>query len=154
VRTLRAFRILIPPFGLGGGGKIQTAVEYAHCHLEEYDNAFWSTADSVEIVASDYATIAGILKLSAAGVQDQTCVVDAVKRWLGSHRSWLLILDNADDLEMMRAFIPPGKNETQRFYDLSLRRCGFDLVDLIKGQAERTLLDELKPSGEAAQSVQ
>ena len=35
--------------------------------------------------------------------------VEAVKRWLGSHHNWLLILDNADDFEMVRAFIPPGK---------------------------------------------
>ena len=31
------------------------------------------------------------------------------KRWLGSHERWLLILDNADDIVMARAFIPSGK---------------------------------------------
>ena len=33
-------------------------------------------------------------------------VVAAVKRWLATHEGWLLILDNADDLEMACDFLP------------------------------------------------
>jgi hypothetical protein len=76
--------------GLGGVGKTQTAVEYAHRHLEEYDYAFLVTADSRETLTSGYATIAGILKLSNFDAKDQTVAVDAFERWLSSHQGWLL----------------------------------------------------------------
>jgi antirestriction protein ArdC len=51
-----------------------------------------------------------ILKLPEAGAQDQTLAVGAVQRWLSTHDSWLLILDNVDNLTMTREFIPPGNN--------------------------------------------
>jgi NB-ARC domain len=95
--------------GLGGVGKTQTALEYAHRHLEEYGTVFLATADSHEALVSSYATIAGLLKVSEACVQNQTAAVEAVKLWLSSNQGWLLILDNADDLGMIRAFLPPGK---------------------------------------------
>jgi hypothetical protein len=96
--------------GLGGVGKTQTAVEYAYRHFDEYDYTFWTTARSREAVVSGYSIIAGLLGLSLAEAQNQTLVVNAVKHWLSSHQRWLLILDNADDLSMVRPFIPPGKN--------------------------------------------
>ena len=96
--------------GLGGVGKTQTAVEYAHRHLDEYVYTFWATAHSPEALVSGYLAVAGLLKLPESDAKDQTLAVDAVKRWLGSHEGWLLILDNADDIGMAREFIPPGKN--------------------------------------------
>jgi tetratricopeptide (TPR) repeat protein len=54
--------------------------------------------------------VAGQLQLQESTAKEQTLAVDAVKRWLGSHEGWLLILDNADDLAMTREFIPPGTN--------------------------------------------
>jgi SEFIR domain len=96
--------------GLGGVGKTQTAVEYGHRHVQEYNYVFWAIADSREALASSYLTVARLLNLPEVGAQDQTLAADAVKRWLASHHGWLIILDNADDLVMARAFIPPGKN--------------------------------------------
>ena len=96
--------------GLGGVGKTQTAVEYAHRHLDDYVYTFWATAHSREALVSGYLAVAGLLKLTESDAKDQTLAVDAVKRWLGSHEGWLLILDNADDIGMARKFIPPGKS--------------------------------------------
>ena len=96
--------------GLGGVGKTQTAVEYAYKHLDEYVYTLWASADSREALVSSYVTIAGLLKLPEFIAKEQSLAVDAVQRWLGSHDGWLLIFDNADDLGMARAFIPPGKN--------------------------------------------
>jgi hypothetical protein len=96
--------------GLGGVGKTQTAVEYGHRQLENYDHIFLVSAASREGLLSGYVTIAGLLKLLEADAHDQTLAVEATKRWLTSQRGWLLILDNADDIVMAREFIPPGKN--------------------------------------------
>jgi tetratricopeptide (TPR) repeat protein len=96
--------------GLGGVGKTQTAVEYAHRHLDEYAYALWTTADSREALVSGYVEIAGLLHLPEFTAEDQIIAVDAVKRWLSSYEGWLLILDNADDLALAREFIPTEKN--------------------------------------------
>jgi hypothetical protein len=96
--------------GLGGVGKTQTAAEYAYRHFDEYVYTLWATADSREALLSGYATIARLLKLPEADSQNQMLVVETVKRWLDSSQDWLLILDNADDLGMAGAYIPPGKN--------------------------------------------
>ena len=95
--------------GLGGVGKTQTVVEYAHRHLEEYAHAFWVGAASREALVSGYVTILSLLELPEADAQDQMLAVESVKRWLSSHEDWLLILDNADNLGMARAFLPSGK---------------------------------------------
>ena len=96
--------------GLGGVGKTQTAVEYAHRHLDEYVYTFWATAHSREALVSAYLTIASLLKLPECDAKDRALAVDAVKRWLSSQEGWLLILDNANDLGTAREFIPQGKN--------------------------------------------
>jgi len=72
--------------GLGGVGKTQTVVEYAHRHLAEYDHVFLATAASREALVSSYVTVAGLLKLPEGAAQDQILAVEAVKHWLSSSR--------------------------------------------------------------------
>jgi len=55
--------------GLGGVGKTQTALEYAHRHLREYDHVFLATAASWEVLHSSYVIIAGLLKLPESDAQ-------------------------------------------------------------------------------------
>ena len=52
--------------GLGGVGKTQAAVEYAHRHWNDYVYTFWATAHSREALGSSYATVAGLLSLHQA----------------------------------------------------------------------------------------
>src|SRR6266700_3495521 len=92
--------------GLGGIGKTQTAVEYAYRYRDDYDPILWAKAESLESINSDFVTIAHLLNLSEKLEQEQHLIVEAVKRWFKTHDGWLLILDNADDLEMVRGFIP------------------------------------------------
>jgi tetratricopeptide (TPR) repeat protein len=96
--------------GLGGIGKSQTAVEYAYRHAGEYDYIFFATAASREALVSSYVTIASLVKLPESTAHDQTLAADAVKRWFSSNQRWLLILDNADDLAIVRELIPSGKS--------------------------------------------
>ena len=96
--------------GLGGVGKTQTAVEYTHRHFDEYAYMFWTTAHSREALVSGYGKIAALLNLPESKDKNQTVAVEAVKRWLSSNQRWLLILDNADDLTIVREFIPSGRN--------------------------------------------
>ena len=95
--------------GLGGIGKTQTAVEYAYRHKDKYKAILWVKAESRETLEPDYAALAAQLDLPEKDEKDQPKAVHGVKRWLENNPGWLLILDNADDLSMVREFIPSGK---------------------------------------------
>ncbi len=92
--------------GLGGVGKTQLAVEYAYQHREEYGTILWIRADDREALLSGYAEIARVLHLPQQDEQDQSLIVAAVLQWLKTHTVWLLILDNADELEIVHEFLP------------------------------------------------
>ena len=95
--------------GLPGIGKTQTAVEYAYRHRGDYDVVLWARASSEEAIISDFAAIARALDLPLKDEQDQSLTIVAVKRWLVTHEKWLLILDNADDINLVGAFLPTEK---------------------------------------------
>lgn len=93
--------------GLGGIGKTQIAIEYAYRYANTYEALFWVHADSSDLLISDYLIMATLLNLPEMNQQDQREIVRAVKRWLATHRQWLLIFDNADQLEIVSEFLPP-----------------------------------------------
>ena len=93
--------------GLGGIGKTQIAVEYAYQHHQDYQAVFWTLADTRELLVSGYVAIAKLLNLPEKDEQDQMITVKAVKQWLTTHTKWFLILDNADELAIVREFVPP-----------------------------------------------
>lgn len=96
--------------GLGGIGKTQIAVEYAYRYREAYHSVLWVRAASPNALISDFVTLASLLHLPEQDEQDQNILVAAVKRWLAYHKEWLLIMDNADDLELAADFLPTGDN--------------------------------------------
>ena len=92
--------------GLGGIGKTQIAIEYAYRYRSDYQAVFWARADSGEALVSDQAAIADLLHLPEVNEQDHGRAVEVVRRWLNEYTGWLLILDNADDVEMVSEFLP------------------------------------------------
>ncbi len=94
--------------GLGGIGKTQTAVEYAYRYRDEYQAILWVSAATQNTLMADFVTLAGTLDLPEKNEQDQNLTVRAVKRWLAQHAHWLLMLDNADDLQVVEEFVPTG----------------------------------------------
>ena len=92
--------------GLGGIGKTQIAIEYAYQHRQDYQALLWARAESRETLTSSFVEIAALLNLPEKDAQDQTLTVKAVKHWLQTRREWLLILDNVDELTVIREFLP------------------------------------------------
>ncbi|MDQ6660772.1 MAG: tetratricopeptide repeat protein, partial [Chloroflexota bacterium] len=92
--------------GLGGIGKTQTAVEYAYRHRDEYQAVLWCRAETRRTLLADFVTIADLLDLPEKREQDQGWVIQAVKLWLQTHKGWLLILDNIEDLALLEDFLP------------------------------------------------
>lgn len=93
-------------YGLGGIGKTQTAAEYVFRYGDEYAHVFWMRAAIRETLVADSMALAELLDLSEKDEQNQPRIIAAVKRWLAAHDSWLLIMDNADDLPLAQEFLP------------------------------------------------
>jgi tetratricopeptide (TPR) repeat protein len=83
--------------GLGGVGKTQLAVEYAYRHQDKYDVVWWIRAEKQATLISDYAALGTALSLPECIDPDQVIVLTAVRRWLETNESWLLVFDNAED---------------------------------------------------------
>lgn len=94
--------------GLGGIGKTQLVLEYAYRYHQDYRAVLWARAESIEALISSYIALAQLLRLPEREVKEQNIIVQAVKIWLQTHRGWLLILDNADELALLSDFLPPG----------------------------------------------
>jgi transcriptional regulator with XRE-family HTH domain len=95
--------------GLGGIGKTQVAIEYAHRYAQEYHAVFWLAAETSESLMASLQQIAEQLQLSERQAAKQTQMVMAVQRWLATHSQWLLIADNVDDLDLLQRVLPPQR---------------------------------------------
>jgi hypothetical protein len=87
-------------------GKTQTAIEYAYRYGAEYAAVLWAKAYPQEALLADFVALAALLDLPQKEAQDQTLIIAAVRQWLETHSEWLLIFDNADDLSLVRPFLP------------------------------------------------
>ena len=94
--------------GLGGIGKTQTAIEYAYRYRDEYQAVLWVRSSTREELVTDLIAIADLLRLPEKDAQDTNVTAKAVTRWLETQTQWLLIFDNADNLTMMRDYLPAG----------------------------------------------
>jgi tetratricopeptide (TPR) repeat protein len=97
--------------GLGGIGKTQLAVEYAHRYAGEYDLIWWIPADQPALVRAGVAALApriGIGGLVPGRVEESVpAVIDALRRGAPTSR-WLLVFDGADQPEFLSEFMPAG----------------------------------------------
>ena len=92
--------------GLGGVGKTQLAAEYAYRHRDDYAVVWWVRAEEPTALASDYAGLAEALGLPQWGAAEQESIVGAVRSWLETHEGWLLILDNAEEIDVVEPYLP------------------------------------------------
>jgi tetratricopeptide (TPR) repeat protein/nucleoside phosphorylase len=105
LHTTLATQRLVALCGLGGVGKTQVAVEYAYRHQQEYPAVLWLSLSSATEVHSRFATLAEGLGIPILQ-QKQEDLVAQVKHWLASHQDWLLLVDNADELDSLKSFMP------------------------------------------------
>jgi MinD-like ATPase involved in chromosome partitioning or flagellar assembly len=95
--------------GLGGVGKTQTVLEYAHRFRADYDIVWWVSAEQTSVVRSSLAALAEQLDETPGESVDERARAALLALRRGEpHRRWLVVFDNADDPAELRQFLPQG----------------------------------------------
>ncbi|KAM0263425.1 hypothetical protein ACHAQJ_001281 [Trichoderma viride] len=88
-------------WGLGGSGKTQIALDYAYRRCEDDQcSVFWVHADSKATFIHDYKTIATKIGIEQTAAADGKDLLKSVRNGIEARPSWVLILDNVDNLEL------------------------------------------------------
>ncbi|MEU6776661.1 FxSxx-COOH system tetratricopeptide repeat protein, partial [Streptomyces sp. NPDC046759] len=93
--------------GLGGVGKTQIALEYAHRFASQYDTVWWIDAEQADQILVRYTELAarlGIAKPDAGAEHNARSLLEHLR----TQDRWLIILDNADDPQDFDTLIPTG----------------------------------------------
>ncbi|HQZ66541.1 MAG TPA: NB-ARC domain-containing protein, partial [Planctomycetaceae bacterium] len=96
--------------GLGGVGKTQIAVEYVYRHQADYQNVFWINAASQITIDAGILEIATLLEFPKSGLHDKAFVANGVLQWLATNSAWLLVLDNADEPDLLQTLIAGNRH--------------------------------------------
>ena len=93
--------------GLGGIGKSQIGIEYAHRFASQYDIIWWIDAEQADQILVRYTELAarlGIAKVDGGTIHN----VRTLLEYLRNQDRWLIVLDNADNPQDLEGLTPAG----------------------------------------------
>ncbi|OHV45237.1 GTP-binding protein, partial [Parafrankia colletiae] len=95
---------VVPLRGMGGVGKSQLAVEYAHRRAAGYEIVWWVNAENPTLATSGLVELSAALGLPAGSPAE---VLRSLWSALARRTDWLLIYDNADSPPALAELRPP-----------------------------------------------
>ncbi|MGW7542027.1 FxSxx-COOH system tetratricopeptide repeat protein [Streptomyces sp. NPDC054770] len=95
--------------GMGGVGKSQIAIEYVYRHSSEYDVIWWIPSEQPTMILTALTELAHRLGLNVGTEANRAvpAVREALRRGEPYDR-WLLVFDNAENVEAVRPYFPTG----------------------------------------------
>lgn len=118
--------------GMGGVGKSQLAVEYAHLHADDYALVWWFTASEPALISDSARRLLDAVGTSTEGLNDER-VVGALHALLARTDTWLLIFDNAEQADAIQRWVPsmPRSAGARGHALVTTRRGGFSTVGIV-----------------------
>ena len=108
----KKFNHRVALFGMGGVGKTQVAIGYVVTYKWKYNSVFWITAEDQASLLLGFQEIAVATECAKVEGVDGVSVAREVLRWLETQNSWLLVMDNVDDISIVNNYLPnvePGE---------------------------------------------
>ena len=93
--------------GMGGAGKSQVAIEYAHRHAGDYALTWWLDCGNRVLLGQQYAELAIHLGHGTRDAPPQEMRRAAISA-LRQHPSWLLVFDSVANPPIFRQWLPDG----------------------------------------------
>jgi tetratricopeptide (TPR) repeat protein len=112
--------------GMGGVGKTQLAVEYAHRFADSYDVTWWIGADQAALIGNQFAELAENLGCVESGAGLTDAARQATLAELRQGGQWLLVFDNAESPVDLTPWLPGGNghvlitSRTRRWADIAV----------------------------------
>jgi hypothetical protein len=113
---------------MGGIGKTQLAIEFAHARVGDYDLAYWIAAEEAATIPDQFTDLATRLGLDPA--PDPEALQAQVHDRLRAVPGWLLVFDNADTVDDIRPWLPSGPlpSGVRGHVVVTTRRAGFGVL--------------------------
>jgi MinD-like ATPase involved in chromosome partitioning or flagellar assembly/tetratricopeptide (TPR) repeat protein len=110
--TAKGSAVVLPValHGLGGVGKTQVALEYAHRFKADYDLIWWINAEVSNFINESLAELARRLNIRVGESLPDAAreALESLRVERAQNQRWLLIFDNARDPADLRDYIPDG----------------------------------------------
>ncbi|MEU4065318.1 FxSxx-COOH system tetratricopeptide repeat protein [Streptomyces wedmorensis] len=95
--------------GMGGVGKSQIAIEYVYRYAADYDVVWWIPSEQPTMILTALTELAQRMGLNVSNEANRAvpAVREALRRG-DPYSRWLLVFDNAENVEAVRPYFPTG----------------------------------------------